>query len=324
MKKVISAIKCTQNNKDFYVAVFSSDVLKKMCFVSRRNENPTSGFQRLLSTSRADNIRDYLDKEKEVIPTAVILSAQKSAKFTFDEENQKLSFNVIEQGLLIIDGQHRLYGMFKSENTYQIPVVIFNELTLKEEVKLFIDINTTQKGVPSALLLDIKNLTGRESTTEERQRALFNNMDNDSVLSGFLLANKSAAGKISRTVFNESTKSIFESSAFKDYTDEVIYNMLKNYLQAMDYTFQQSQNPDAKITKSVFFRASLNVFTDSCEKVVEQYGDLKVDSFIKYLAPIADMEFSSYTGSNNATVAKATNEMKSLLKPKIILSGDMF
>ena len=106
---------------------------------------------------------------------------------------------------MVLDGQHRLYGLIKAEKTYQMPVIIFNDLNATKEVTLFIDINTTQKGVPTTILLDIKNLSGRETKKEDLQRQLFDKLNTDSVLAGLLSPAKSKVGKITRVSFNQAT-----------------------------------------------------------------------------------------------------------------------
>ena len=73
----------------------------------------------------------------------------------------------------MLDGQHRLFAMDFTLNDYSFGVSIYEGLSRQDEVKLFIDINTKQRGVPSALLLDIKQLAGTETDTEEFLRELF-------------------------------------------------------------------------------------------------------------------------------------------------------
>lgn len=48
-----SALKCTQNGHAFFLAVMKSKDLGKMCFVSRRKDDPDKGFQRLLSEKKS-------------------------------------------------------------------------------------------------------------------------------------------------------------------------------------------------------------------------------------------------------------------------------
>lgn len=320
----VPAIKCEQNNTVFYIASLNSRILKEMCFVSRKKEEAIKGFQRLLNKKRAKDIAHYLDQSKGVIPSALILSAQDIANIRYDDKTKKLSFEQIGDSLLVIDGQHRLYGLLEAEKDYEIPVTIFSHLNTSSEVKLFIDINTTQKGVPTALILDIKGQAGTETKLEERQRILFDKLNKDSALAGYLLPNESRAGKISRTVFNASTKSLFEGGPVSDLGEEAIYRTVKNYLEAVDVIFKQTENKNARISKTVLFKAIMVIFNEVCEKCLIKYKNVKVESLIDYLYPICQLNFEEYTGTNNATVNKIVNDLRNLLKEKVELSEEMF
>ena len=319
-----SAIKCTQNDHTFYVSVMSSRDLDEMCFVSRRKEDRDKGFQRLLSEKRAREIAKYLDNNKGVIPSAIIVSAQPIAKLEFDEKNSKIRIERAQNSLLVLDGQHRLYGMKNAQRNYDIPVVIFDELTTQEEIRQFIDINTTQKGVPTALILDIKAPAGTETKIEERQRELFDKLNKDSVLAGEMLPSESKVGKISRTSFNSATKSIFESGPLSEKTDDQIYKAVKNYLEAIETIFRKSGKAGAKLTKNVVFKAIMSVFNDVVEKCVAKYDNMKVASFTEYLMPLQDLDYDDYTGTNKATESRIISDIKSALREIVTIDEDMF
>lgn len=323
-RKTIKAIKCVQNNNTFYIAIMNSKILKDMCFVSRKKEEPIKGFQRLLNKKRAKDIANYLDVSKGVIPSALILSAQSKANVRYDDKTQKLSFEMSQDSLLVIDGQHRLYGLMELENDYEIPVSIFTNLNSSDEVKLFIDINTTQKGVPTALILDIKGQAGTETKLEERQRRLFDKLNKDSVLAGYLLPNESKTGKISRTVFNSSTKDLFEGGPVADLDDDAIYKTIKNYFEAIDILFKNTENTDARLNKTVLFKSVMIIFNETCEKCLIKYKNVKTESFMDYLYPIQQLNFEEYTGTNNATVNKIVSDLRNLLKEKVEISEGMF
>jgi DNA sulfur modification protein DndB len=295
-----------------------------MCFVSRKKEEPIKGFQRLLNKKRAKDIANYLDGSNGVIPSALILSAQDNANIRYDEQTNRLSFEVAKDSMLVIDGQHRLYGLFEAEKDYEIPVSIFVNLNTSSEVKLFIDINTTQKGVPTALILDIKGQAGTETKIEERQRILFDRLNKDSALAGYFLPNESKAGKISRTVFNSSTKSLFEGGPVADLDDEAIYKTIKNYYEAIDCLFKQTENPNARLNKTVLFKAIMMIFNETCEKCLIKYKNVKTESFVEYLYNITQLNFEEYTGTNNATVSKIVSDLRNLLKEKVEIDEEMF
>jgi DNA sulfur modification protein DndB len=311
MKTVrFKTLECTQNDKTFFVSIIPNDVLKSICFVSRRDEDPEKGFQRTLNETRAKDIAKYLDELKGTIPSALILSAQDNARFAFDNSKQEISFMTTNNSFMVLDGQHRLYGLLKATKIYSIPVIIFNNLNTTQEVNLFIDINTTQKGVPTTLLLDIKNLSGRETKKEDKQRQLFDRLNQDSVLAGLLSPAKSQVGRITRVSFNQATNDIFESGFFQDKDAETVLKGVKNYLDAAEKVFKKSKSEKAKLTNSILFRSLFAVFHEVVDKTLKEYSDLKVDSFINSLEPISKLNFDSYTGTSNATYSKVVSDMR--------------
>lgn len=318
------AIICTQNSKSFYVSVMNSEDLKEMCFVSRKKEDSQKGFQRLLNEKRAKSIAAYLDKGEGVIPPAIILSAQPAAKMRYDNHTFELSMNRIKETLLVLDGQHRLFGLWQAEKLYDVPVVIFDSLTTQEEIRQFIDINTTQKGVPTALLLDIKGQAGTETKIEERQRLLFDRLNNESAMAGCFLPNESKQGKISRTTFNQATKAIFEDGPISNNTDEVVFRAVSNYLLAFDTIFKKSESKDAKLTKNVLFKAVLGVFNEICDKCLTKYKDFKTQTIENHISPLQELDYSSYTGTNKATESKITLDIRNALREERDLQEDVF
>lgn len=317
------AIECIQNRKSFFITTINSKNLKEMCFVSRKKEDPLKGFQRLLNSKRAKDIANYLDMNKGIIPSALILSAQDNAGIRFDKENMIVSFEKTKDSLLVIDGQHRLFGLYEAKEDYDIPVIVFQNLTSTEEVRLFIDINTTQKGVPSALLLDIKNQAGTETKLEEKQRNLFTKLNEDSVLAGYLSPNESQVGKISRNVFNVATKPIFENGPVSNMGEEIIYKTVKNYLEAIDRIFKLSQDKQARLNKSIIFKGIFAVFNEVCEKCLLKYQNVKIESLEEYLDPLKEISYSEYIGTNKSTEAKVVNDIRKILREPVVFSEDM-
>ena len=71
----------------------------------------------------------------------------------------------------IIDGQHRLYGYLnsgKSEDAY-ISVLAFDNMPVKDQAKLFVDINKEQKPVSAGLLWDLYSDLYTDSTDTRQQ-----------------------------------------------------------------------------------------------------------------------------------------------------------
>jgi DNA sulfur modification protein DndB len=310
MKVSFKTIVCNQNKYRFYYITLNRKLLEKICFVSRRDEDNTKGFQRLLSLPRAKAIAKYMDVEGGVIPSTLILSAQKDAKLEYDPNTSTLSFTDVENSFLVLDGQHRLYGFINSKNNYQIPVIVFNNLTTTQEVGLFIDINTNQKGVPTTLLLDIKNLTGNETPKEEKQRQLFDLINKNSVIAGLMNPRNSSTGKISRNTFNIATNELLENGYFSDEPINLVYQGIKNYLEASDNVLSSTVSSNAKLTKSMIFRSLFKIFPDIIDNTLKKHGNLKVESIEQELSPIALLNYDNYSGSSAALLSKIISEMK--------------
>lgn len=319
---IVDAFKCEQNGKNFYVARINSSYLKKMCFVTRKKEDIQKGFQRVLNSKRAKDIAKYLDIDKGIIPSSIIVSAQPAAQLEYDEKKKQLSFFTAEKSLLVIDGQHRLYGLSEATFEYDMPVVIFYNLSTSDEVKLFIDINTNQKGVPVALILDIKSQAGTETPLEEKQRRLFDYLNKNSVLAGYLSPSESVTGKISRYVFNNATKPFFENSRFPN--EDSIYKSITNYLTSVDHVFKESGSLNARLTKSVLFKAVMVISDEVFDMCLSKYGNLKVESLNDCLSPLSKLQYDEYIGTNKQTETKIVNDMKNILRDPIVNDEDMF
>ena len=88
------AMEVSYNDITYYVAVLPISTIYSNSKVSRADEDPEKGYQRLLSETRVNKIAEYI-KDGNVIPGAIILSAQPIAKVRFS--NGDLSF---ERGLI--------------------------------------------------------------------------------------------------------------------------------------------------------------------------------------------------------------------------------
>lgn len=205
-----------------------------------------------------------------------------------------------------------------------MPLTVYTGLELKQEVSLFIDINTNQRGVPSALLLDIKQLTDRETPTEEIQRQLFDLLNKESSISGLLAPTRSISGKISRKTFNDATKELIENGPFKGKPVDIIYKGVKNYLSAAEIILEKSKAENAKLNKTVMFKSLFRLFNDVVDKTLDESGNLKVDAIIHVLDPISIIDFDSFSGSNNTTISELTNSMKNEVNKTKTINEDMF
>jgi DGQHR domain-containing protein len=276
----------TQGKYRFLSLTIPSDVLAKTCFVTTRFDDPETGFQRRLDKRRAQEIADYIDTGLGTVPNALILSAQPESELVIKPGRRALQFKCHPKAFLVLDGQHRVYGYRLAKTELRVPVIVYQNLTRKEETRLFIDINTKQRPVPSELLLDIKHLADLESDTESFKRELFDafHSEPESVLLGMLSPSERAKGKISRTSFNSALSAI--EDVISDRTSDELFPVFNAYLAAMLRGMDAIKASDAIATPNVF-KALIAFFPDVASKVKDRFsGDYSTDNFYEVVAPV--------------------------------------
>lgn len=276
----------TQGAHKFYTLTMPTDVLAKCCFATNREEDPISGFQRVLDEKRAQDIADYMDLGFGTIPSSIVLSAQPEADLQIIGRGKTLEFTFEPHSFLIIDGQHRIFGFSKAKTKLRVPVVVYNGLSKQQESKLFIDINTKQRPVPNELLLDIKKLADAESDEEALLRDLFDAFgdDNDSPLVGLTSPSSRSPGKVSRVTFNAAVRPVL--GTFASNSSSLIYPALKGYIKAIYRGFVGINAGDTLLNPTVF-RAVFELFPDVAQRVVDRAGSaFKESDFAEILRPM--------------------------------------
>ena len=315
------ALLLVQNKHRFYFATVPVDDLFPSCFVSRREEDAMQGFQRELNEARSNDIARYLADGNGSIPSNIVLSAQDVAEFSYERKTKSLSFVPHSRAFLVLDGQHRLWGYQKCRVRHRVPVAIYQNLTRTDEAKLFIDINTTQRGVPAALLLDIKHIAQMESTKEATLRQLFDQLkvDPESPLVGRLSAAKSIHGRISRVTFNKAVGSVLSSGVLLDTDPESRYKLLRNYLNAFDAELKDKR----LLTSSAFFEAVLELFNAIIQSTVDTHGNAKQIAIQTVIQPLARLEYKGSGGRAVLTKRAIVDLMQSALRSKTTISDEM-
>lgn len=273
----------TQGSHRFYTLTMPSEVLAKCCFATNREEDPIAGFQRVLDAKRAQEIADYMDLGFGTIPNSIVLSAQPEAQLEDIGKGKTLEFTFSPHSFLIIDGQHRVFGFAKAKTKLRVPVVIYNGLTRQQESKLFIDINTKQRPVPNALLLDIKKLADAETDQESVLGELFDlfNSDSASPLLGLLSSSTSKKGKLSRVTFYAATKPVL--TTFATGSSALIYPALRSYVRVFHNGLNSLGVRDAVVNPTVF-RAIFEVFPEVAQRVMDRRGpEFKEEAFEEIL-----------------------------------------
>ncbi|MEN8217836.1 MAG: DGQHR domain-containing protein [Pseudomonadota bacterium] len=325
LSQSFSAIPISYNDITFYMTVLPSKILFDTSKVSRADEDKERGYQRLLGSKRAKDIARYIN-EGNVIPGAIILSAQKEAKLQFDHKSNRLTYYLVPNAFIVIDGQHRLYGTHQSEQDIPLAVCIFENLDLEEEVQYFLDINSTQRSVPKTLQLELTKFIAKPESKDEVRQRLFNELNEQptSPLSGRMSPTKSVSGKLSHVSFKDAINPLLETALFKKIDFEDKTKMLINFLSAVEDVLIESEGSSKRLTMAVFFKALFGAFDDICDLVMMKFGNYQKESFLDIVEPIGGIDWERYKGTNKQVINALTEELKTQVASRAELPSGLF
>lgn len=297
-----------------YVTVMNAKEIFGISKVSRVDDDPKDGYQRLLNDKRAKDIASYLD-DGNIIPGSIILSAQDGCDVTFDNITNKIDIDTSKGDLFVIDGQHRLYGASFCDTEVLLPVCIFVGLDLKQEVQYFLDINSTQRGVPKTLRIELLKFLSEPESKDAILIKLFKDLGEslDSPLYGKTSATTSVPGKISHVPFRNALEPLIEGKTIRGFDYDNKKLLITNYLNAVETTLKLMEGGDKKLISSAFFQAIFKIFEEVCSHSLTYYKNYQQESFEKILNGISKLDFEKHSGSNQQTIKQMSDEMITLL-----------
>ena len=304
----VPALEIDQRGIKLYVFVMDGETLFRISTVSRREEDKEKGYQRLLNMKRADQIAFYIDQQGGLIPNNLIVAFDDSVEY----RNGKLHIPDRPTAALVIDGQHRLWGLHIAKEDLPVAVVGFIGLDPARQMELFITINKYQKGVPASLYLDllpeIKELIGID-TTEERAIDLVKRLNDDDTSPWYGQVNITGEGKglISLVNFVRKLKPLLSHAWLAQFYYEEQYQLLYNYFSAVQNVFlDQWKDRGSLIRKTVGFGALMEVLPDVFSTTTrEKSGEFTIQAITSILKLIDDFRFDRETlGAGSGTAAE--------------------
>lgn len=303
-----------QSNKQFFSLTMPTDILANCSYVTTRDEDRDTGFQRVLDKKRAKDIAQYIDSGVGTIPGSIILSAQPDAAIKLVGGGKTIEFSYSPKSFLVLDGQHRVFGFSLAETALRVPVVIYSGLTPTEEARLFIDINTKQRQVPNELLLDIKQLAEREDQRETLLREIFDLFaeESSSTLVGLMSSASRQKNLISRVTFNLAFKSVL--SVFSSPTPQHVFQVTNAYLAAFADVLERLGIGD-KLTSPTVFRAIMETFPEVVRIYAAQHGkSFSKAKFAALLVPISEKMTVTKFEKNAKVVKDLSGTFSRLIK----------
>jgi DNA sulfur modification protein DndB len=169
LRTTVPATRGRMGGRVFYNFLMSPYDLLKITYISHKaktSNDDLETYQRIVKPARLKAIGRYID-EGGKFPTNIVVNLKADSKPQFDLKER---FDDTATGILhlpglygtawVIDGQHRLYGYAhatrgEDADKSVVPVLAYEDLPLKDEIQLFVDINTQQVKVPRNLVNEI-------------------------------------------------------------------------------------------------------------------------------------------------------------------------
>ncbi len=346
----INVLKITQPAGDFYVGSMRYQDLLEIAYYDPRVKtqgDEYSGIQRPLNKDRIKAINAYLSSLDATLPNAIIVSLPNGfeLKDTGCEGLYQLQFEKKTRTVLIVDGQHRLEG-FKGlkVDSFDLIVTFLIDLQEEDEAMIFATINGTQTRVNPSLVYDLYGLTSGRSpqkTVHEIVKRL-NSEDSSPFYKLIKMLGRREedyAGVISQSAFAKKLVQFISKDLLRDrdliarkrklpYTtsdeenliflspfleerDDYIYNILKNYFNAIRKLYPADWGSKRHLlTKTIGVHAYLEYLRFMYPEIVSTRKATE-ESFIEILKSTrttAELTSSNYS-VNESGVRTILNEL---------------
>ncbi|MDF2607398.1 MAG: putative dgqhr domain [Bacillales bacterium] len=223
--------------------------------------------QRRLQPDKLRSISDYVKKNSNFIPNSIILGCfnklveEGTLDYSYESEiipvEEDLGMYKIDINenyeMTAIDGQHRLAGLFTSNEPeieeMELSVVLLFGVSLSTSAKIFIDINSNQKSVDKSLIYDLMpvldfnnekmKLNDRELESIQRCHRIcvtfYNNEKSPFYRQIRMLG--TGNGSISQAFLVEEIYPLIHNGVLSDFDLKRQFNVLFNYFNAIREVF---------------------------------------------------------------------------------------
>lgn len=160
------------------------NILEYSYVYRRRDEKDSISYQRALDKKRIDTISKLiLDGKLNSFPNSILINCLEKidGEIATKEECPKeleISLPSNFSSCRIVDGQHRVMSFAKTNDSiqrkYSLPIVLFSNMNINDEIKTFIDINDNQQSIDKNLTLSLKaKLNWPKGSKEQLQKIAF-------------------------------------------------------------------------------------------------------------------------------------------------------
>lgn len=179
-KEKINAIQIYIGNTPAYVFADRVENILTYSYISRRRDS-SAGYQRMVEVSRVKKMAALIKAGTiNSFPNSILLNCIDKIGFAPRPKTECPCHVAIDiptnfSSCRVVDGQHRLLAFSKLESRIQdshsLPIVMFDDMPIEQEIQTFIDINDNQKGIDPNLIYSLKaDMTFQAGTKENIEK----------------------------------------------------------------------------------------------------------------------------------------------------------
>ncbi len=282
----------------------------KFTKVNRRETDKDIGYQRTLSPSRVESVKNYIENGN-AIPNSILISLDKNAKVS--PNGDYILIPDQEDAGWVIDGQHRLAGAHESKKEIEVVVVAFIGLPEEEQINQFVTINREAKGVPTSLYYDLlKHLPPNKTDSDmAKERAVdIAHYLRKSDVSPFyqkIVMDSPKKGQISLTNFVRKVSPLLidKKGKFHTYTLPEQQSIIDNYFHALEHAFPKVfSEKEAIFFKTLGFGAIINALPTVFDLSLREYQGFRIEDAVKILKRVDFFDFSEWEKLGTGTAAE--------------------
>lgn len=281
----IDATQIYIGNTPAYIFADRPDKILKYSYVSRRRDQD-EGYQRMVDIKRVKEIKTSLEEGKiEGFPNSVLLNSTvklNSEPYTKSQcpKQVKISIPNHYSSCRIVDGQHRILSFSLLDNITQtkfsLPIVLIDNMSISDEIKMFLDINNNAKSVDKNLEYELISKLNWENSSKNNLIKIAVRVVNE------LERKNPLKGSIYKGIVGDTKKE-------KITLLSIVNSMIKN--KFIDYeggVFQITGNQNDIKTPANLIQASLVEINKSSNAKDYFFSNRGIELTFNYLAEIID------------------------------------
>lgn len=288
--------------KCFTFVMKVSEVIR-FCAVIRQTDNQDDGYQRRVNLNKLKAIKKFMSINKNnIIPNNVIIALGKELNPKVKNSILTFEFNPDEntaEKALIIDGQHRLYGLNEYSKNAKVLITALLDVDIVDQAFQFVVINNKSQ---SAKVIDVKAVINAEAFKDRLQDRFVEvgiRYGNTSTVLDFFDKNNESPfkqlldwdlNKNDRIIQLKALEDIFKYAkntipAFKEEDDStvlsflnIIWTLIKNrFLNEWTLSIKTKNKESNLLKKSTIVALTEYIISES--KSAQRYAGFSFDSF---------------------------------------------